>query len=155
MDLHLEYPATPANAAKIAKLMIEPAQRISKVELDFSVASPQDIDRIVRRLWREVGRTSRATETVFGFGCYVGEVFVRQNGAPWRSRDQTPLKGTSASSMVLELANGQVCDPIERAFSRFRGGRENLRQFYAVQTGKEAATSNRAVDRLRRLPGRK
>ena len=142
MDLHLQYPATPENAAKIAELMIEPTQRISKVELDYSVDSLREVDRIVRKMWREVGRKGRATETLFGFGCYVGEVLVRNHGGRWRETHKTPLKGATQLPLVVELGAGQVCDPIGQVFKRFQSGQaENLLRFYHTLTGSEPEES--------------
>jgi len=156
MDLHLQYPATPENAGKIADLMIEPAQRISKAELDYSVASLKEVDRIVRRLWREVGRKGRATETLFGFGCYVGEVLIRYHGGRWRETEKTPLKGTTQVPLVVELGAGRFCDPIGQVFRRFQSGKEeNLLHFYHTLTGTEPEEAEGLTGVVNRLFGRR
>jgi hypothetical protein len=148
MDLHLQYPATPENAAQIADLMVEPAQRISKVNLDYSIASLKHVDRIVRRMWREVGRVGRATETLFGFGCYIGEVIVRNHGGQWRATKETSLRDTTRMPLVIELEPGTFCDPIGQVFERFKSGKEeSLLRFYHTLTG------TRMEEKEGRLPG--
>jgi hypothetical protein len=156
VQLQLEYPATPEYASRIAELVLEPARRISKVHLDFSVASLGQVDRIVARMRREVGTRSRLTETLFGFGCYVGEVFVRNHGGQWRSTGETPLEDSSRVPMVIQLGPQQYCDPISQVFTRFEGGsKHSLLQFYRVLVGMEPEEPQTSGGLWSRLLGRR
>lgn len=135
-SFHLKYPPTPEYAAQAAELMVESARACSDVSLDFSVSSLNQVDRIIRRMRREAGDAGQLAMTLFGFGCYVGEVFVRNGGGLWRRTEDTNLEGLTKSPMVIELDEQQVCDPILKVFKRFAYAREkSLPSFYQVQRG--------------------
>jgi hypothetical protein len=72
-------------------------------------------------------------ETLFAFGCYVGEVFVRHAAARWI---ETPEQWLSAIGMriCIELPDQKrLCSPISKAFKRLENGDEDsLAYFYAV-----------------------
>jgi hypothetical protein len=135
-SFRLKYPPTPEYAAQLAELMVQPARGNSEIELDFSVNSLKEVDRAIRRMRREHADTGHVATTLFGFGCYVGEVFVRNSGAQWRLTQETHLRGLTKSPMVVELEEEQCCDPIFKVFNRFAHAREGgLPTFYQVHTG--------------------
>lgn len=135
-SFHLKYPPTPEYAAQAAELMVESARACSDVSLDFSISSLNQVDRIIRRMRREAGDAGQLAMTLFGFGCYVGEVFVRNDGGQWRRTEETNLEGLSKSPIVVELDEQQICDPILKVFKRFAYAREeSLPSFYQVETG--------------------
>ena len=154
-SFHLKYPPTPEYAAQLAELMVEPARTESEIDLDFSVNSLKQVDRVIRRMRREGADAGQIATTLFGFGCYVGEVFVRNGRGQWRLTPETDFSGMTKSPMVIELGTQQFCDPIFKVFNRFAHAREDgLPQFYRVHTralpdepGKTAGLWKRMIGR--------
>jgi hypothetical protein len=73
--------------------------------------------------------------TLFAFGCYVGEVIVRNFGGKWRKEEETPMRGLGGCFIVLELPNGKICNPVGKVFKRLELGEgESVRYFYQVFT---------------------
>ena len=80
----------------------------------------------------------QVAETLFGFGCYVGEVFVRHAGGRWRKASETPMAQVAGFSLVIELAKGCLCNPIAKVFKRLKNGEEdNIPYFYQVFSKKQ------------------
>lgn len=75
----------PANAAVFAADIVGVAQSISGVTLDFSVQSLESVDALIQGFRSQGITEERFAETLFGFGCYVGEVMVRNGGGSWTS----------------------------------------------------------------------
>jgi hypothetical protein len=131
----LKYPPTPEYAAQLAELMVEPARTVSGIDLDFSVNSLKEVDRAIRRMRREGADAGQIATTLFGYGCYVGEVFVRKGRGRWRLAQETDFRGLTKSPMVVELGAHSFCDPIFKVFSRFAHARQgSLPHFYRVHT---------------------
>jgi len=135
MELNLQFPPTPEFAAQHAQVMVQAAKDISGADLDFSPGSLNAVDQIVEQM-RQGGVTAEQVgETLFGFGCYVGEVFVRHNGAKWCLADETPMKDFAGVPMVVELESDNLCNPIGKVFKRLENGDEDsLPYFYHVFT---------------------
>lgn len=134
MNLRLKYPPTPENASKHALLAIASVRDIEGVELDYSPESIEMIDRIVEAMRQDGVTIERVADTLFSFGCYIGEVFVRHASGVWRREEDTPMRGL-AGFMVIQLAGDRLCNPIGKVFKRLRDGEtENLSYFYAVFT---------------------
>jgi hypothetical protein len=103
MDSDDGVPATPENARVYAEFIARKAAEISGAHLDFSPGSLAEVDAIVEG-FRKDGETAESIgATLFSFGCYVGEVFVRNSGGAWKNADDTPMKGVSGSPIVVEL----------------------------------------------------
>src|SRR4051794_18671921 len=102
MNLRLKYPPTPENAAKHALLAVECVRDIEGVALDYSPRSLATIDRIVEAMRQEGVTVEQVAETLFTFGCYIGEVFVRHASGVWRCEEDTSMRGV-AGFMVIEL----------------------------------------------------
>ncbi|MCE9636024.1 MAG: hypothetical protein K8T90_09980 [Planctomycetes bacterium] len=101
--------------------------------LDYSVASLQAVDDIIEGLRRDGCTSSQVGETTFGFGCYVGEVFVRHAGGRWRSGKESAHAVFHDAPLMVELANGKWCNPVGKVFKRLDAGTENsLPYFYRV-----------------------
>jgi hypothetical protein len=144
MELSLKFPPTPEYAAQHAELMIQPARDISGVDLDFSPGSLEAIDRIIDQMRLEGVRSDQVAETLFGFGCYVGEVFVRSNGACWRPTDETGMAGLAGFPIVVELGPDNICNPIGKVFKRLENGDEDsLVYFYRVFGGESSGLAPR------------
>ena len=155
-SFRLKYPPAPEYAAQLAELMVEPARRSSEIDLDFSVNSLKQVDRAIRRMRREGADAGQIATTLFGFGCYVGEVFVRNSGGQWRLTQETHLRGLTKSPMVVEVEEQQFCDPIFKVFNRFAHAREDgLPYFYQVHTGTLPEEPEEAEGFWRRIMGRR
>jgi hypothetical protein len=131
MDSDDGVPATPENARVYAEFIARKAAEISGAHLDFSPGSLAEVDAIVEG-FRKDGETAESIgATLFSFGCYVGEVFVRNSGGAWKNADGTPMKGFSGSPIVVELPNGSICNPVGKVFKRLQRGKEDsLTYFY-------------------------
>ena len=133
MNLRLKYKPTPKNAPKFADDIVEAAVEISGVDLDYSVASLRDVDDIIEGFRQDGCSLKEIAETLFGFGCYVGEVFVERSGGRWRHADDTPMADMAGYFLVIELGEDDYCNPIGKVFKRFENGEEdNLPYFYKV-----------------------
>jgi hypothetical protein len=129
----LRYPPTPEAAPQHAALCVSAARNVDGVELDYSVASLAKLDGILENLRREGVTSEEVGETLFAFGCYVGEVFVRHAPGRWRRTEDTPMAGAAGFPMVVEVANGAYCNPLAKVFKRLEQGSEHsLPYFYQV-----------------------
>jgi hypothetical protein len=155
-SFRLKYPPTPEYAAQLAELMVEPARRNPEIDLDFSVDSLKQVDRAIRRMRREDADFGQIATALFGFGCYVGEVFVRNGGGQWRLTQETDLRDFTKSPMVIELEEEQLCDPLLKVFNRFAHAREeSLPTFYRVHTRSLAEEPERSRGFWKRMTGRR
>jgi hypothetical protein len=133
MELTLQYPPTPEAAPRHANLAVEAAADISHVTLDYSVDSLAMVDSILDEWHRESVRTEDVASALFAFGCYVGEVFVRNVGARWISAAGTSMEPFAGFFIVLELGRANFINPIGKVFKRVENGEEdNLPYFYSV-----------------------
>ena len=75
-------------------------------------------------------------ETIFVAGAYVGEVTIINNDGTWLSQGDANLpNGINMTPIVVKLSNGNITDPIARAFKRFHyGDTGSIRYFYYVFT---------------------
>jgi hypothetical protein len=133
VKLELKYPATADNAADHARLAVRLAQEEFEEELDFSPASLEALDARVEEL-REQGLTGEeAAETLFVFGCYLGEVMARALGGRWQPTARSPLAEVSPWPMVVELGDGSAWDAIGKLYKRLElGDSEYLPAFFAA-----------------------
>jgi hypothetical protein len=133
MNLNLRYAPTPENAAKFADDMVCAAADISGVELDYSVAGLKDVDEIIEGFRQDGCTPDQIAETLFGFGCYVGEVLVQHAGGRWRSVVGTPDFHFAGCPLVIDLGDKRWCNPIGKVFKRLENGEEDgLPYFYQV-----------------------
>jgi hypothetical protein len=133
MRLRLKYEPTPKNAPKFASDIIAAAAKISGVQLDYSVASLKAVDDIIEGMRKDGCTSQQVAETLFGFGCYVGEVFVRHAGSQWQNAAETSMAGFAGFPLVIQLGKDSFCNPIGKVFKRLDNGEEdNLPYFYRV-----------------------
>jgi len=139
VKIRLSYPAVPENAAQHAALAVKLAREEWDSELDFSPGSLERLDAEIDTL-REGGLDGEeAAETLFVFGCYLGEVLVRGLGGAWLPTARSTLRGVSPWPMVVALPDGSAWDAIGKAYKRLElGDSEFLPAFFA------AAASGRA-----------
>ena len=139
MKITLRYPANPENAALHARIAVDLARDEYDAELDLSAASLELVDALIDTL-REEGRDGEeAAEALFIFGCYLGEVLVRQLGGAWVATGRSPLRGVSPWPMVVALGDGSAWDVIGKAYRRLElGDSEYLPAFYEMAAGSGA-----------------
>jgi hypothetical protein len=134
MLLNLKYTVCPETAPRFAADIVELAQQVSGVHLDYSVASLERVEAILHSFATGGVEIEQIKATLFGFGCYVGEVFVRHAGATWKELPpddkSLPLLGWP---LVVALPDGSISNPIGKVFKRMEYGEgENLPYFYRV-----------------------
>jgi len=135
MNLRLQFPPTPENAGKHAQLAAAAAWNVDHVKLDYSPQSLAEVDRIVGGFHSEGLSPEQVGSTVFSFGCYVGEVFVRHADAHWRSAAETPMAELSGFPLVIELGKSSHCNPIGKVFKRLENGEaDSLPYFFQMFT---------------------
>jgi hypothetical protein len=149
MELRLQYPPTPEAAPKHAELCVSAVKDIEEVELDYSVESLETLDGIIEKLRQEGVTSDKVAETLFTFGCYVGEVFVRNAGGRWCSPEGTSMAGATGFPLIIQLGSGGYCNPIGKVFKRLEQGVEhNLPYFYQVFTSGKGSAAEPWYKRL-------
>lgn len=96
----------------------------AQVELDYSPRSLQHIDRVVLSFHERRLTMNDIGETVFVFGCYVGEVVVRNKGAKWVVPDER-LQKLGFTMMGVELKDGKFLNPIGKTIKLLENGQED------------------------------
>jgi hypothetical protein len=135
MRLQLKYKPIPENAAKFAADIVGAAAEVSGATLDYSIESLQKVDEIIEGLRRDGCKPDQIAATLFAFGCYVGEVFVRQVGGRWRNASETSMADIAGFLLVVELSEEKLVNPIGKVFKRLENGPEDsLPYFYHVFT---------------------
>lgn len=116
-------------------MAVSSAKNIENLDLDYSPKSLEIVDGILGRFHRDQVPVEQIGATLFAFGCYVGEVFVRHFGGRWLKEEETEMKGLAGFFIVVGLPNDKICNPIGKVFKRVRDGEaENLPYFYHVFT---------------------
>ncbi len=116
-------------------MAVSAAKNIDKLDLDYSPESLKIVDDILARFHRDKVPADKIGATLFAFGCYVGEVFVRHFGGRWCKEEDTEMRGLAGFFIVVALPNDKVCNPIGKVFKRIQEGEaENLPYFYHVFT---------------------
>jgi hypothetical protein len=140
MNLRLQFAPTPENAGALAQLAVDAAWNVDRVELDYSPQSLAQVDGILGNFHAEKLRADEIGETVFSFGCYVGEVMVRQLGGLWAMPDQgfwSRLGFGKPNMMVVQMPNGIIWNPIGKAFKLLENGKEeSFVYFYGLAVSK-------------------
>lgn len=133
MKLQLRFPASAENAIDHAQLAVEAAWEDGGVDLDYSPASLELVDRQIEGM-REEGLTGEdVAEALFVLGCYLGEVMARALGGRWLPTSRSPLADVSPWPMVVVLPGGSAWDPIGKAYKRLElGDSEFLPAFFAL-----------------------
>lgn len=135
MNLRLQYPPTPDFAEKHAEVAISAVQDVDGVALDYSPTSLRVIDRIIQRFRQNKLKESHIAETLFSFGCYAGEVLVKNLGGAWaHPKDVMPPEAARLFPfMVVKMPDGRVWNPIGKAFKQLENGEADCFEYlYAV-----------------------
>jgi hypothetical protein len=133
LKLSLRYPANAQSAAEHAGLAVKLAREEYEIRLDFSPASLEILDSLIDDLREEGLNGEEASETLFVFGCYLGEVMSRHLVGRWVDTPHSPLAEVSPWPMVVVLRGGSTWDAIGKVFRRLElGDSEYLPAFFAT-----------------------
>ena len=103
------------NEKKIAHVRSRAERIQADFDLDFSLASLREVDRLLGKVG-DCG-DDLAGRAAYMFGCYVGEVLVRQAGAVWAVRED--MEELFGSSLLLE-AGPCTASPFVRCYRRLK-----------------------------------
>jgi hypothetical protein len=128
VELALPYPPAPEYMAGHAADIVAMALEVDGVDLDFTVRSLDDVDRVLGRFHDAGDDPERMAETLFRFGAYIGEVIVYRASGSWVTLpDDHPMGGWP----VVALPSGDLVNPVGRAFKRVRNGPpDSITHFY-------------------------
>jgi hypothetical protein len=134
--LNFQFTPTPDNGQNFAEQFVSAVKNNDKIELDYSVDTLKFVDKFLQRFSDEGLTVNDFAETIFVAGSYVGQVMINNNNGVWISQDEVKLSdGVSMMPIVVKLTNGNIADPIAKAFKRFHyGDTENVEYFYQVFT---------------------
>jgi hypothetical protein len=154
----LRLPAAPTaeHAAELAQRAVDAERNINGVELDYTPESLNRVDEILDS-FREPGSDAVA-ETIFVFGCYVGEVLVRDAGYKWV--DSSPEVARWGGSLTLYRASDKAhASPIWKGFKRVNNGEvDSVAYFYQAcavisASGRPTFKESHATPRETEKPG--
>ena len=120
MGNNLKYEPIPENAELFAQDIVEIALELSNIKLDYSVESVESVEDIIEG-FRQKGATSDdCAATLFGFGCYLGEVIIRAYEGKWISRnDAGDLQNMTSMPLLIKLKDGTIGNPIGKIFKEY------------------------------------
>jgi hypothetical protein len=131
MTIYLKYDITPENAPRFAADIVRLAKSVNDVDLDYSIESLANADAIIESFRKDGCDSESIAATLFGFGCYVGEVFVRQAGFKWRKATEEDAEW-SGQPLLLKRGKRQV-NPIGKVIKRLQNGDiDSLPYFYSI-----------------------
>ena len=123
----------PANAARFAARIVKTTRELDQIELDYSIESLKLVDEILEASRSFEGVTPlKIAATLFGYGCYVGEVIIRNNpGAHWTTLTEDETESSLNSGLVVIMPQGTQVNPIGKAEKRLlNGDLDSLAGFY-------------------------
>jgi len=137
MKLCLKYEPTPANARCFAADIVAAATKANGANLDYTIDSLRQVDAIIESFRSDGVTSDQVAETLFGFGCYVGEVIVRRGEGKWRAAVETPMAQFAGFPLVVQHGSDGYCNPIGKAFKLLENGPEDsLWYFYQAIVAK-------------------
>lgn len=121
-------PPTAKHASDLAQRAVDAERNINGVELDYTPESLNRVDDILNS-FRAPGSDAVA-ETIFVFGCYVGEVLARNASYEWV--DSSPEVARWGGQLTLYRASDMAhASPIWKAFNRVNYGEaDSVAYFY-------------------------
>ena len=117
MKINLKYQPITDNAPLFAWDIVAAAHGLSGVDLDYSVASLELVDGIIEDMRRDNVPAEQIGGTLFGFGGYVGEVFVWNADAHWIDLDEV-RREYFGHAIGIEMRDGKLWNPIGKVFKR-------------------------------------
>jgi hypothetical protein len=126
MLLKLEYPPTPEFAERHAAEIVREVRDNHDTVLDYSLASLHHVDRMLQAMHDGGLSAERIPSTLFRFGCYIGEVALRERPAAWVEPANFVPSDMLASFpfIILRFPNHSIWAPINVAFQKVELGAE-------------------------------
>lgn len=141
MELRLKYPPTPEYAPALAALCVDVARDVSKLTLDYGPESLRLVDRQLGKFNSEGLSSHQIASTLFCFGCYVGEVLIRNLGGRWADLENSPMSHFDGPPIVVVMNDGACWNPIGKVFKRVDDGEgESVEYLYRVADTNRTST---------------
>lgn len=116
---------SPRTAPQFAARAVDMVQQKFGFSLPYNPPSLIVVDALVDKIKETGASEQQASGVLFGLGCYVGEVFVRNAGASWRATAEMGMSHVCGFPVVLSLRSGEGCNPVGKVFARFREGEKH------------------------------
>ncbi|MCX7205600.1 MAG: hypothetical protein NT086_06345 [Proteobacteria bacterium] len=122
----------PSKATALAEVTVNVVAQMNGKKLDYSPESLKIIDQLVLGFRKEGNSVESMNKTLIIFGCYVGEVMVRNLGYKWDNPTQKEI------SIGFDLTgvrgkNAGFSNPIGKVFKLMKNGQEDsVEHFYNV-----------------------
>ena len=113
---------TVQTAPQIAQGAVALVKKKFAFQLGYDPPSLIVIDLLIDKIKETGASEHQASGLLLGFGCYVGEVFVRHARGSWRETAQMGMSRTCAYPIVIALPGKVGCDTIGIVFRRFAAG---------------------------------
>lgn len=111
----------------------------SGYKADYTLESMKEIDRFFDEQSGEGGIISKGRgRIIFAIGSYIGETVIRLYGGKWITDDSDPQGEISAA---VQLDNGTIIVPMQRAIRRYQNGSEDSIYAYVYVLSPEAASN--------------
>lgn len=122
----------PDKAKPLAEVAVNAVSQMNGLKLDYSPASLKIIDQLVLGFRKEGNSTQSMNKTLIIFGCYVGEVMVRNLGSKWDNPDKKE-RSLGFDVTGIRGKNGGFSNPIGKVFKLMQNGAEDsVEHFYSV-----------------------
>ena len=131
---------TPEQAPKIAEIAVTMVQQFDGYHLDYSPESLKAVDRILLKLHDEGNSPQSIQKTIITFGCYVGEVMVRNLGYKWDLPSEKE-RAVGFSMIGVRDKKGGFSNPIGKVYKRVQSGQEDSVAFFYEVFSKSIADS--------------
>jgi hypothetical protein len=132
--LRLQHPVTLENVPVFAQQAATAIGNIEGVTITYAVSDLEVVDRAAGNMHHAGVGSDAVAETLWVFGCLVGEIMVRNAGGTWKAFSPEEQQAFGFP-FGIALPNGQVCNPIGKTFKRVDNGEEDsLPYFYRVFT---------------------
>jgi hypothetical protein len=130
--LNLQFTPAPENGHKFAQQFVDAVKNNDKIELNYSIGTLEFVDKFLQRFSDEGLTVDDFAETIFVAGAYIGEVMIKNNDGIWLKQEDANLpNGVTMTPIVVKLSNGNITDPIAKAFKRFHYGEiDSIIYFY-------------------------
>ena len=128
----LQLDFMPDKAKQLANDAVKVVAQVSGQHLDYSPESLKIIDQVVLKFRKDGKTTGEINKTLVAFGCYVGEVMVRNLGYKWENPDEKEM-ALGFDITGIRTTDGGLVNPVGKIFKLMKNGEEdNTVTFYAV-----------------------
>jgi len=136
-SLNLQFEPIPQNGEKFATQFVDAVKKNENKDLDYSIETLTFVDDFLQRFSDQGLTVNNFAETIFVAGAYAGQVMINDNNGIWIDQNKVDDLHQNISMMpiVIKLPNGNIVDPIAKAFKRFHyGATDSIAYFYQVFT---------------------